>query len=411
MTVAYMIPTNKIDENVESSFRQIAIEGPYGDLFSWCTSKIDNFTDSLIMLEATHPGEGSFLQQAMKVERNSIIGWNNPWAHLIIQYENDNEIPEVLKQIKYIHGGGLPDSENYSRYWHGYLVFVKPIMFFTNYIGYRIMNALIQVALLGLIIFLFFKKGKKELLFPYLISIGFLCLPVTAINIQFSTCYYIITISVIAMLLLGDKLKNKENFFFLYIGIVVAFFDFLTYPLATFGIPAVLYLYMNSQTNLKENILKLAKLLFCWGFGYGLMWGMKWVFATVFTDENVIYEAINQIGLRTSNANEEMALSIFDTISSNLTWFFNTPFTIIMIVFLFIQYILCVNKQIKMKIPTKEIVRISVPFLMIAILPFIWYSLTINHSYIHSWFTHKTLVMSAFALMCMPLKIKNRLKS
>ena len=141
------------------------------------------------------------------------------------------------------------------------------------------------------------------------------------------------------------------------------------------------------------------------------MWGMKWVFATVFTDENVIYEAINQIGLRTSNANEEMALSIFDTISSNLTWFFNTPFTIIMIVFLFIQYILCVNKQIKMKIPTKEIVRISVPFLMIAILPCIWYSLTINHSYIHSWFTHKTLVMSAFALMCMPLKIKNRLKS
>lgn len=411
MTVVYMIPTNKIDENVESSFRQIAIEGPYGDLFSWCTSKIDNFTDSLIMLEATHPGEGSFLQQAMKVERNSIIGWNNPWAHLIIQYENDNEIPEVLKQIKYIHGGGLPDSENYSRYWHGYLVFVKPIMFFTNYIGYRIMNALIQVALLGLIIFLFFKKGKKELLLPYLISIGFLCLPVTAINIQFSTCYYIITISVTAMILLGDKLKNKENFFFLYIGIAVAFFDFLTYPLATFGIPAVLYLYMNSQTNLKENILKLAKLLFCWGFGYGLMWGMKWAFATVFTDENVIYEAINQIGLRTSNANEEMALSIFDTISSNLTWFFNTPFTIIMIVFLFIQYILCVNKQIKMKIPTKEIVRISVPFLMLAILPFIWYSFTINHSYIHSWFTHKTLVMSAFALMCMPLKIKNRLKS
>lgn len=413
MTIIYMIPTDRIDKNVGSSFKQIAIEGAYGDLFSWCTSKIDNFTDSLIMLEAAYSGEGSALEQAMKIERKSVIGWNNPWAHMIIEYENDEELPVPLKQIKEMYDGGLPDTENYSRYWHGYLVFVKPIMFLTNYIGLRVINSVVQIALLGLIVFLFFKKGRKELLLPYLISIGFLCLPVTAINIQFSTCYYIITISVILMLLLGEKLKNKENFFFLYIGISVAFFDFLTYPLATFGIPAVLYfcMNMNGEKSLKENILKLVKLLFCWCFGYGLMWGIKWIWATAFTDQNVIFEAFNQIALRTSVADEGRALSAFDAISSNLHWFFDTPFTIIMIVFLATECIICVKKQMKKKLPAKEILKMAAPFLIIGALPFIWYSLTVNHSCIHSWFTHKTLIMSVLALICIPLQIKNSLKS
>lgn len=233
----------------------------------------------------------------------------------------------------------------------------------------------------------------------------------TAINIQFSNCYYIITIGVLALLLLKDKISEKENFIFLYLGIATSFFDFLTYPLATFGVPAVIYFCMKNRESTKKKLLKLAKLLFCWGFGYSLMWASKWVLASVLTDQNVILEAINQIGIRTSHTDGAGGVGIgqitaIDAILINLKCFFHTPFTVFMVLFIVGMLIWIVIKHKNKKITVWESLKANVHFIIIALLPFIWYFITVNHSFIHAWFTHKTLVMSVLSIMCMFVKIK-----
>ena len=71
------------------------------------------------------------------------------------------------------------------------------------------------------------------------------------LNIQQSCCLAILNIGLIAMLLLYKKLSEKALIIFLYLGIATAFFDLLTYPLATFGVPAVLYFVLTPAESIK----------------------------------------------------------------------------------------------------------------------------------------------------------------
>ncbi len=73
---------------------------------------------------------------------------------------------------------------------------------------------------------------------------------------------------------------------------------FLTYPLVAFGIP-MLIIYIINEIDCKEGMLAMIKLSFSWGFGYLGMWFGKWVLASCFAKENVIFDGIGQILYRT----------------------------------------------------------------------------------------------------------------
>ena len=65
---------------------------------------------------------------------------------------------------------------------------------------------------------------------------------------QFSSVLYIFLIAMIVMLLFHEKLKNKYGYFFLIIGMMTSFFDLLTYPVATFGIPIILFFILENKS-------------------------------------------------------------------------------------------------------------------------------------------------------------------
>ena len=47
----------------------------------------------------------------------------------------------------------------------------------------------------------------------------------------------------------------------------------------------------------------------------------------------------------------------------------------------------------------KERLRIVLPYLLVGLLPFAWYCLTVNHSYVHYYFTCRALCVSVLALL------------
>lgn len=42
----------------------------------------------------------------------------------------------------------------------------------------------------------------------------------------------------------------------------------------------------------------------------------------------------------------------------------------------------------------------AIPFMLIALMPFVWYALAGQHSYEHHWFTFRGLMTTVFAGMC-----------
>lgn len=394
MTAVYMIPVDRIEDNVILSAQFLKEEGKYHNAFPWCTSRLDNFTDSIMLTEAAYDSDKPDIIEAMEAGRQHING-KAPYDSFVSHYAD---------------GAPFDSETTYSRYWHGYLVFLKPILLIADYSAIRMVNLFVQLLLSIIIVCLLVKNKMKKYIIPYLIAYAFIMPVVIAKSLQFSSCYYIMTASCIVLLAGKSKLSQNVVYVFLCAGICTAFFDFLTYPIATFGVPAVMYFCMQEKKSVKENAADFAKIIFAWGIGYVGMWAGKWIIGSFITQENVILNAIESVMIRTSNAasvpGNADEVTAFDTLVLNLRYFLNTPVTVGAVLFVLVTLVLIIINYCKNNVlDLRSCIEILIPFAVVAVLPPVWYAFTLNHSSIHSWFTHKGLVVSAFAVMCMSVKV------
>jgi len=396
LTAVYMIPTEHIEKNVGFSAQTLNQEGLYPKLSKWCTSKVDNYTDSIMLSESAYDSDESAVIKAMKASR------------MVVNEDREYEPYDSIVD-HYVRGIEYTKEVTYERYWHGYLIFLKPLLLLTNYRMIRGINFVVQLILSIIIICLLYKNKLKELIIPYIITIGFLMPVVLAKSIQYSTCYYVILLTVIFLIIKKNELHKTAIYFFVWAGIATAFFDFLTYPIATFGIPAVVYFYMLEKSKTQGKFFELIKILIAWGIGYAGMWISKWIIGSVITGENILLQGLNRFLLRTSNQVDDWAiLGSFPQLRSvvmNILFFIKTPVTIVAFVFFFILCVMIVKRCKTEKINLSLIIDSVEPFLMIGLLPFVWYVLTANHSSYHSFFTNKALSVTAFAFMTMVVKI------
>lgn len=379
LLLAFLIPINNIDENVKVSAEYLATKEMYPHVYEWCTSRLDLSTDSIMLLKASDNTNDTLINKIMNVYSGKING-DMQYNTLINKYINDMEFDEI---------------SSYARYWHGYLVILKPLLYFFNYEEIITINGITQVILCLLIIVLFYIKEMKKYIIPYVISL-LLIMPICIAKcLQFSSCFYIFNI--ITLLLLVAYWKNsKKNYLLIFLisGVLTSYFDFFTYPISTLGVPLVVYLIIDSKEK-KDVLLDGIKATLIWLFGYATMWFNKWLFASVLTKNNIIMDAINTILFRTQSIkiDEGEKASRISSIIKNINSFFNTPFKYILVLFV----IIVVYSIIKNK---KEIdMYRAVTFLSISLMPIFWYIVVANHSYIHSYFTNKSLIVTVFSIM------------
>ena len=374
----YAIPTAPMEDNMASSAAYLAETGKYPVLHSWCTSQLDHFTDSIILLNATCGTDLPIPVQAMTVTQNA-VGDLEPFDSMAAHY---------------VDGQAFDGQHPYYQYWHGYLVFIKPLLLLTDYQGIGIMNLVLQCGLLAVLFWLMVKKGLAHYIPAYLVSFLFLVPVAQAVCIQFATCHYILTLGSILVLLLADHLDKWEAWLFLYLGIATAYFDFLTYPLATLGVPAVFYCLVRGPMTVLQSLQRGIKVCFSWGFGYGFMWAGKWAVGSIVTGTNIFTAALSKVAERSSlNAGPEYGIA--DSLYANLLAFLSTPALIGALIPAAVCLVLLLLRRRSFRL--SRALPILFPFLILALLPIVWYVVTANHSTIHYWFTHKSLVVSAFA--------------
>ena len=386
LSSVYMIPNSAIEKNVRSSYEILNKEGNY---FNWLDPEeerklnsfaYDNFTDSLMLDLAFSKNEKySNLENAMA---NTHSGWGveGLGAHF-----------------------GLEDvdgTEEYSRYWHGYLVFLKPLLCLFNIHGIRILVTICHCLLLILNLFLLFKKARK-LIVPYLFSLFFINPITISQSLQFSSVFFVSNFAILLLLVYHKKLKenNKLCLFFFGIGMIATFFDLLTYPIATFCFPIVLTLFLNNPKTFKEGFFTIVKLAICWGVGYFVFWFAKWAVASIVLKRNCIAEAIEQVLFRVGNdAGYNSGLKI-RFLSITLSWwmFFSVQNAVALAVLVVLLVCFFVVNRKNLSWNWKKIA----PFLIVILVPFCWNLVLANHTYMHYWYTFRGFSGSIFAMLSM----------
>lgn len=412
MILLYCIPTSSIKANVWRSHSVYDFEGSYPQ---WAPenkmTQLDNVTDGYMLLEAMYAGGNHPVQSAML----------NPYT----VYEGVN--PDKAAVLESHDTPGAAGTGNYGRYWHGYLLFLKPLLLFFEVSDLRIMN---MILCLGLSFYFFFlverNLGRKNLISS---MIAWLVInPVSVImSFQFSTTFYVMLFSSIIVLKKYKWLREKRRYeiFFLLIGIVTNFIDFLTYPLVGMAIPLILALLLETRNgdgsqvgaaieadklgrkDMKKQADRkkcLRNIQFCitnsmiWLIGYAGMWFGKWMAGSALTGQNFVSNALSEAEVQSTGQNiiAGIPVSPLNSILKNMRVIVKWPFILLMLV-VFLYAIAGIHKgTIKIADNRNGIIP---ALLLVALYPMVWFSVMQVHSMTCYWFTYRNLSVTILAIL------------
>ena len=386
LLAVYALPTAPMEENLADSSEVFLREGSYPitDILGTDT-RLDNYTDALMLLTAACSGDDSLTDRALKAYRYTTAA---------------NEDPTLVITAHYIDGKEV-EIVSYERYWHGYLIMLKPLLLLFDYSEIRLVNLAYTALSLSCLLLLMYKRGLGRYI-PAL-ALSLLVVDISAIvrSLQFSSMLHLSVLASILLLLMYKRLrKNRDELllFFAGIGCAASFLDLLTWPLASFGIPACLMICKDRRRG--DTLLISLCSLGAWLLGYGAMWAGKWLILTAFGDAEAIKSALTIAFFRSSMADEAgYAFGYLDVLKLNLGHLVSPAGAAALAYALFVTFL-------GFKNPGPGRGSNGVPaswaaMLLLAALPLLWYKLMGNHSYVHHWFTYREMAVSVFALLCM----------
>lgn len=187
---------------------------------------------------------------------------------------------------------------------------------------------------------------------------------------------------------------------FLLAGMATSYFDFLTYPFVSLGLPLIVFL---SYLDCEKLTRKFFYIILCsaqWCIGYVGMWAGKWILGSILVPEGgSLTVAISSILYRGSNmsSDDQTVLTVFNVTLENLYVYLRWPVMIL----IGTTFIYLIWKIIKNKNFVKNRLLLVTPYLLICTYPFIWYMIAKNHSYEHSFMAYRELAIATFAGLCM----------
>lgn len=463
LVAVFALPTKEMTVHVKEDVEMLSRENSYPTLFSQNENRMnlqnftdpsillvnsrgfarDNITDAMMLLIAIYNGESSEASSAEADAEDDVAPGNaanasmSPLTRAILadhpSYPGDGgytvgELGWYLSDSNSYYY----DVENYARYWHGYLVVLKPLLLIFTYAQIRWINVVCMALLFVLLLRNLARRsdGKNLALLCY--TILFTVPILLPFCMQFCTTTYVCLGAMLfvtrgkpgASSMSGDSLLTVEKFngltgqsmtrkikyipltleasrsawLFFSIGIATAYFDFLTFPLMALGLPLVYLLNHSEEYDWRKKVGYVFRNGVVWACGYVGMWAMKWVIASVVLGRNMIADGISQVLYRSSSTPDlgDFTISPLTAIASNLSCFTNLYFVILIVVGVATAIILG-----RKRYGTRLDLPACVPYLCICIVPFVWCACFKNHSYTHGSFTYRMFTMTIYAGMSM----------
>lgn len=382
----YSIPVDRILVNARASIEIFEKEGATPQTVAgYEATTLDNYTDAWMLRNAFYDGEESVFQKSLNV--------------YYYGYHDGKNRNVCESMIDYLNGVEGYHRRSYARYWHGYLILLKPLLCFFDYGDIRGILKLTELSLLIYLCMLLERKKMARVL-PALAVMMF-CIGFYEIgqSMQYSWVFLIAVTASIYILKKYPAMDGKMVF--LIIGMCTSFFDFLTYPLFTLGMPLVILLLCMAVSEEKKGTVKVVVLnSVFWGIGYFGFWAEKWILGTLLTEENILVEALGSIIERTGRSVVDQPIGYVETVLENIGILCKWPYVLAVLGGLALIFTGMRKDRLKV---SKEL---TAAYLLVAVFPFIWYAAAMNHSYLHSFMTYRDLGVSIFAGLSMIISMR-----
>jgi hypothetical protein len=176
-TIAF-IPSNRmIQEKLDNSLALIEEEGPYPSIGKWRMDKsrtawimLDNFTDRTML-------------------NTTIRNTDSPFTAAV-------------------------NANGYSRYWHGYISILRPLLLLMRYDEIRYLNIFVFTFLIFIAAYVLVKKINILAAIALLISLGMAYVNLLQYSMDCSLVFILMLIAVIVAGLYATRWNGKKGFFF-----------------------------------------------------------------------------------------------------------------------------------------------------------------------------------------------------
>ncbi len=397
MSLAFLIPTERIYRNVNQSLPILLREGNYFSVTSGIQdSVLDNYTEAIYLNEALVGIKDANLLKCILSGYTFIVSDNDQLLEV-------NKLAEVFD-----NSSAARLSSRHYRFFNGYEVILKPLLFLTDYSNIRQINIFGVFLVLYLLCILLHKRGLDKYILPIIISILFINPLTISLSLTFVGFYYCMIIPCVVMLLMKkENLKKYDWLIFEIIGVCAFYFNMNYFQLLTFVMPFMIYLLIfDFPKQLKELVKKLVILFACWFIGYASLMVLKWFVYAVVIDHNIFNQMINHIFSRTSTNQGARLIGVEKNI---ITGFGNVWWDIIEIIFILFNIVKIINKKINIKLEDNisELILLVIMIMM----PICRCLIFANHVIIHHWFTYRLFMIPvlAFNIILIRMEEKNEL--
>lgn len=380
---SYFIPRKHIMNHVRESAVTLQTEGI--GRYVWEDSSetiLDGHTDGLIVNEASTYDEDGLSDILLNPYVK--VGETNPVNSL---YETEL-LANPDYRIKY-----------YGRYWHGYLAVIRPLLLVFNYTEIRHLLMMLQIFLVFVFCWMAAQSDAVNVLIPFAAFWLFLS-PVTLFgSLQYAPCFLVTMVMLIVLFGWKEKLddRRREDLFLL-AGIATAYFDLLTYPFVTLGVPLLFYLGTDRKCllSVKHALRSVFCLSLSWAGGYVAMWGSKWLIASLFTKENIIADAVERVMVRSGHFSESKSPG--EVLRLSMQYMDGKRVFLIFLV----SVILIAGIRVKKHCPIRKETLPSLGImLLVSLYSIAWYFAAMEHSTAHGHFVWREFGISIFGVLMM----------
>lgn len=238
--LAYQLPEKPIAQTVQKSLPVLKEEQQYPIILDSENGIRDNFTDALMLNTAAFDADGSL--------RSALSGTRG--------IPKDIEFETQIQCLDMVLSGEFELLTNdYFRYWHGYLVFLKPLLFLgLDLYAIRILQSIFAIALVLANVFLMHKRNASLPVPPFLAMLICTMSFIGPLSLQYSNVLNVSLIANASVIALAPQLQKTQwlVFAFTIIGAATSYFDLLTYPIMALGVPLISWLFVSRSRPLRK---------------------------------------------------------------------------------------------------------------------------------------------------------------
>ncbi|MBQ1311293.1 MAG: hypothetical protein IIY55_05520, partial [Blautia sp.] len=268
---AALIPRDAVQKNMQESAEYYVEKAADSNIIPGIKATfVDRFADSLILNITYHLDPEHPLESVM-------------WSYFY-GYPSQHAPQYLLDSINGAYGEN-PRMEEYLRYWHGSVVFMKIFHLFWNIKHITVFHCALLLTLTLILLFMLWRRKYTAEIIGLLISLIAVSAWVAPLGLEFYWVFPIMMITAIISLIMIEKNCSERSFIllFLVVGMITVYLDFLTTETITILVPLLLITRIRARK--EEHASFIAQFLFSlkcsisWLIGYLGMWAAKWLLA------------------------------------------------------------------------------------------------------------------------------------